>query len=183
MKKKRLQIGGEILRDGWEICGPRPGGQVQQIGELTDLSRFADESFSEILACQVVQRLDHRTELDAALREWSRVLEPGGRVCISVPDLDSLARLFLDRERLSAKDRFQVMRIMFGGHVQPRDWHRVGLNEEFLASYLIAAGYVNVRRVESFGPLAGDDLLVDTSALEFRGVPVGLNVIADKPAD
>lgn len=180
--KKKLQIGGDGRLDGWETYGPHPAKHFDHVGGLADLSRYPDAHFGEILALQVVQRLDHRGELDAALREWRRVLEPGGRISISVPDLDALAGLILARDRLSAKDRFEVMQMAFGGRGRHGECHRVGLNEEFLASFLIAAGFVNVRRVASLGPLAGGGILVDFSLLDFRGSPVGLNLVAHKPA-
>jgi hypothetical protein len=52
------------------------------------------------------------------------------------------------------------------------DYHKVGLNQDFLASFLAQAGYVDVCRVPSFG------LFNDTSEMKFRGVPIRLNIIA-----
>lgn len=180
--KRRLQIGGDSRPDGWETYGPCPGQHIDYVGELADLSQFHDATFSEILASHVVQHLSYKNDLDAALREWHRILRPGGRVSISTPDLDVLARLIATKDHLAPIDRFRAMQIMFGVTDHPWGFHRVGLNEEFLTSYLIAAGYVNVRRVESFGLLVEQDIVLDPPPLALRGVPVGLNVIAEKPA-
>ena len=94
---------------------------------------------------------------------------------ISVPDLDVLSRLFLGKDRLSFEERFFVMRMMFGGHLDKYDYHVVGLNEDFLTEFLKVAGFVNVRKVEEFG------LFTDTSTFTFVGVPISLNMIAEKP--
>lgn len=67
------------------------------------------------------------------------------------------------------------MRMIFGGHVDQYDYHVVGLNKDFLAKYLTASGYVNIKKVQGFG------LFNDTSAALFKGVPISLNMIAEKP--
>jgi predicted SAM-dependent methyltransferase len=68
------------------------------------------------------------------------------------------------------------MRMMFGGQSDDYDYHLAGLNEEFLTSYLTAAGFTGIRRVENFG------LFDDTSLLELKGTPISLNMIAVKAA-
>jgi predicted SAM-dependent methyltransferase len=101
-------------------------------------------------------------------------LQPGGRLYVSVPDMDILAALFLDKESHSVEEQFFVMRMIFGGHVDAYDHHKVGLNESFLASFLIHAGFKNICRVGSFG------LFDDSSEGQFKGTPISLNVIAEK---
>jgi predicted SAM-dependent methyltransferase len=103
------------------------------------------------------------------------VLAPGGVLRLSVPDLDVLAELFLQRHRFDANQRFHIMRMMFGGQVDAHDVHLVGLNADFLAGYLFAAGFDAVQRVTSHG------LFDDTSTLEWAGTPISLNVQAVKP--
>jgi len=172
---RRLHIGGVVRADGWEILNALDGAHVDHVGNANDLSRFSDGAFDEIYASHVVEHLDYMGELHATLVEWLRVLRPGGRARISVPDLDVLARLILAREHLTVNERFHVMRMLFGGHVDKFDYHQVGLNEDFLTDILGSAGFVNIRRVSEFG------LFQDTSTLRFKGVPISLNLIAERP--
>ena len=65
------------------------------------------------------------------------------------------------------------MRMIFGGHVDKYDYHVVGLNEEFLSSLLLSAGFTNLRRVSEFG------FFEDTSSMKFKGTFISLNVSAD----
>ena len=122
----------------------------------------------------MVEHLDYIGELPNTLKEWNRVLAPGGKVFISVPDLDVLAALILDKNKLSIDERFFVMRMIFGGHVDKYDYHVTGLNAEFLTEFLNAAGYINIRRVQEFG------LFNDTSSMVFKGTAISLNMIAEK---
>lgn len=153
-----------------------PAPYVDHVCNANDLSQFANETFGEIYASHVVEHLDYTGELVATLKEWHRVLTPGGRLYVSVPDLDTLAQLILAKDRLTVNERFFVMRMVFGGHIDRYDYHMVGLNEDFLTEFLTAAGFMNLRRVAEFG------LFTDTSSMRFKDVPISLNLIAEKPA-
>jgi len=173
---RKLNIGGTSPRDGWEILNAKPGEHVAHVCDAGDLSRFDDGTFDAIYASHVLEHFDYRNALGPALAEWHRVLAPGGTLYVSVPDLDVLAGLLLDRDRLSGNDRFIVMAMMFGEHVDQHDYHQAGLNREFLKSFLLNAGFVKIRRVTELG------LFDDTSTLVFKGVAISLNMIAEKPA-
>jgi len=172
---RRLHIGGLVKTSGWEVLNTNPAPCVDHVCNANDLSRFPDGTFTEIYASHVVEHLDYIVELTSTLKEWNRVLVPGGRVYISVPDLDVLSKLMLSKDELDFRERFYVMRMIFGAHKDKYDYHVVGLNEEFLSAFLMDAGYVNFRRVEEFG------LFVDASAMKFKDVAISLNIIAEKP--
>lgn len=172
---RKLHIGGKLRLDGWEVLNALPGDYVDHVGDARDLSRFADNTFEEIYASHIVEHFDYMGELENTLREWCRVLVPGGRVGISVPDLDVLARLFVQTEQMSFEDRFLVMRMMFGGHVNEYDHHKVGLGQDLLSGYLMLAGFTDIARVGAFG------ICDDSSNATFKGVPISLNVLAAKP--
>jgi len=173
--ERKLHIGGLIRSQGWEVLNTTPGDHVDHLGNANDLSRFPDNTFNSIYASHILEHFDYRDELDATLREWRRVLVAGGKLYISVPDMDILCGLFLDRQ-LDPLVRFRVMRMMFGGHLDEYDYHVVGLNQEFLDKYLLSNGFVNPQRVQDFG------LFEDASSIEIQDVPISLNVIAEKPA-
>jgi len=172
---RKLHIGGMQKVAGWEILDAIQRPEVDHFGNAADLSRFADETFDEIYASHVVEHFDYKDALPRVLAEWRRVMVPGGTLYVSVPDLDTLAELVLLRETLTIEDRWMVMRMMFGGHVDEYDYHYVGLNQEFLAYFLTRAGFVNIRRVDEFG------LFDDTSNMRFKGIPISCNLIATKP--
>jgi len=174
--KRKLHIGGQQKVEGWEILNANPGPFVDHICNANDVSRFADATFAEIYASHVVEHLDYKIELESTLKQWLRILEPGGKIYISVPDLDVLAGLILAKDQLTMEERFFVMRMIFGGHIDQYDYHVVGLNAEFLAAFLAQAGYQNIKIVPGFG------LFNDTSNMLFKGVAISLNVIAQKPS-
>jgi predicted SAM-dependent methyltransferase len=169
----RLHIGGAQKKRGWRILNAQPGPDVDYVGDCSDLSRFADESVEEIYASHVVEHLGYAEKLPAALAGFHRVLKKGGVARISVPDFEILCRLFLD-SRFTMEQRFHIMRMAFGGQLDPYDFHYVGLTYEFLSFYLRLAGFSRIERVSDFG------LFDDYSSLQFGESPISLNVVAYK---
>ena len=171
--QRRLHIGGQVRKPGWEVLNILPGDHVDHLGDARDLSRFADGTFTEIYASHVLEHFDFQGTVQAVLVEWHRILVPGGQLLISVPDLDILCSLFGEK-RLDVHDRFLVMNMIFGGHLDQYDYHLVGLADDILSGYLVNAGFVSRARVPSFG------LFDDMSNIHVHGIPISLNVIAYK---
>ncbi len=169
---RRLHIGGKVVHPDWEVLDALPGHHVNHVGNANDLSRFPNGTFAALYASHVAEHFGYQDDLHKALREWHRVLKPDGLLLVSVPDMDVLAELFLLRESLTTRDRFEVMRMMFGGQTDSHDFHYVGLNEEFLVHFLKSAGFTDVRRVDEFS------MFNDSSAFRFKGVPISLNLVA-----
>jgi predicted SAM-dependent methyltransferase len=169
----RLHVGGEVRKEGWVTFNVQPGPTVDIVGTCTRMPEIADASVAEIYASHVLEHLSYVDELHQALAEFHRVLVPGGRLMASVPDFALLCRLFL-ADGLTTQQRFEVMRMIFGGQMDPHDLHKVGLTYEFLGSYLRHAGFVSVERV------AGFDLFADSSQIRVGGHLISLNVVARK---
>ncbi|MFZ5908190.1 MAG: class I SAM-dependent methyltransferase [Nitrospirota bacterium] len=173
--QRKLLIGGTQKAPGWEVLNIIAGPNIDHVCDAHNLSQFPDNTFTALYASHVLEHFDYVKELAETLTEWKRILIPGGILYVSVPDMDILAQLFLRKDKLALDERFRVMRMMFGGHVDKYDYHVIGLNQEFLMAFLRETGFVNMRRVNSFG------LFHDTSIMLFKGVPISLNVIAEKP--
>ncbi len=169
----RLHIGGQTPHSDWKILDVRPGPHVDFVGHCANLSGFKDASVSEIYASHVIEHLGFKRELPAALGEFNRILIPGGMLRVGVPDLAVLCALYLE-PAFDAEDRYQVMRMIFGGQLNVADFHYAGFDEESLTARLHKAGFVDVARVPAFG------LFDDSSNYCFKGRPVSLNMSARK---
>ena len=174
--ERRLHIGGQVRKEGWEVLDAIAGQAVDHLGHAQDLGRFADQSFVAVYSSHCLEHLDFIDEVGAALGEWYRVLAPGGRLYVSVPDLAALARLIL-LPGLTLEGRLSVMKMQFGAHRDDYDYHKTGFDYEILRHFLQTAGFAQIERVDAFG------LFEDYSTLVSAGIPVSVNVTAVRPDD
>ena len=172
---RRLHIGAKEKKIGWEVFNIVPSEIVDHIGDAKDLSRFPNATFVELYASHVLEHFDYRGEVDAVLLEWKRVLTPGGKINISVPNLDVLCYLFSHEAVTSFEDKFKLMRVIFGGHLDSYDHHKAGFFPEFLFRCLDTAGFEGIATVDTL------DTFVDGSTMKCAGMNVSLNMTAYKP--
>ena len=171
MSELLLHIGGKEPKEGWTILNAQPGEHVDIVGTCQDMSRFEDASVDAIYMSHTLEHLDYAHELIPALKGFFRVLKPGAKLMISVPNMDVLCRLII-HEQTDTQLRYQLMRMLFGGQVDEWDYHKTGFTPDLLAAFLGQAGFEDVEQVASFG------LFQDASELQVGGVPISLNVVA-----
>jgi len=169
----QLHIGGKEVKEGWKILNALPAEGVDFVGDVRDLSRFADGCCSKVYASHVMEHVGQK-DFDAVMKEIHRILCKSGELYFSSPDLEVLCKLFL-RPEFNMAQRFHIMRMMFGGQLDEYDFHYIGLTHEFMIDYLRRAGFSRVQRVKSFG------LFNDTSEYVPYGIThMSLNLIAYK---
>lgn len=169
----RLHIGGTNRREGWKILNILPGPEVDFVADCTNLEGFADATVDEVYASHVLEHIGYNQELPKALTHIHRILKPGARLRISVPDLDILFRLYLNPEH-DRNTRWEIMRIVYGGQTDQYDYHKLGFSWDSLSWYLRRIGFKDIQRVQEFG------LFDDTSSLRIDDQLISLNVEAYK---
>jgi predicted SAM-dependent methyltransferase len=169
----RLHIGGLVRKAGWQVFNVKPGEHTDHVGDLRDLSRFGDASFDMVYASHVFEHLGHRRDLPRALREVARILRPGGRFFVSVPNLKTLCTLFAHPE-VTDQQRQTLMLMMYGAQDDEHDFHYVGLWDGYLAGHLATVGFADIYWVQTFG------LFDDTSNWCLGETLISLNLIAVK---
>ncbi|NJK59264.1 MAG: methyltransferase domain-containing protein [Oscillatoriales cyanobacterium SM2_1_8] len=171
----KLHIGGTERQEGWLILDIDPRPEVDIVGDARSLAQFGDSSIETLYASHVLEHFHHRWqgEVLAVLREWYRVLQPGGELWLSVPNLAVLAWLLLHPD-LPPDGHWVILSMIYGGQDNAYDIHRVGFTQHILSCYLADAGFAELRRQETFG------LFADTSSLKILNQYISLNVIASK---
>lgn len=153
-KPVRLNLGcGDKVLEGYvnvDVAPSRRGLRPDVLCDLHDLSVFAGDSADEILAVHVVEHF-WRWEVLDILKEWVRVLKPGGKMILECPNLISACQTLLsDPENASAGDaRGQRSMWVFYGDPSWQDplmTHRWAYTPNSLASLMREAGLVEVRQ-------------------------------------
>jgi predicted SAM-dependent methyltransferase len=175
MSNIKLHIGGQEPHQDWKIVDIEKRPEVDIVSDASCLDTIADESVSVIYASHVVEHFHYGLEnkLIKTLSEWCRVLQPRGKLLISVPDLKTLCWLFLN-PNFTLHERHHIMRIIFGGQTNQYDVHYTGFDHEILVSYLLEAGFSEVEQVSEF------NLFDDCSSLRILDTLISLNVVATK---
>ena len=168
----KLHIGGKQEKEGWSILNIQKKDGVDFLGDISDLSQFQENSIQEIYASHVVEHIDQK-DIKKTLKGIYRILKNDGKFYVSVPDLDILCRIFIEKDA-PIKVKYHVMRMMFGGQTDKFDYHYFGWNFEFMNNYLLEAGFERIERVKTF------DIFDDTSSFAPYGPLISLNMIAYK---
>jgi predicted SAM-dependent methyltransferase len=156
-------------KTGWVNfdCDPHPG--VDVVGDIRNLSMYADGSVSEIYASHVAEHVPHPETL-AMLKEWARVLEPGGKLYVAVPDFARCVELYM---QLGLND--WINRFLCGDQEYRTAYHYSLFDEGKLSKLLAEAGFADSFRVEQFPD--SEDAECSNLVSTHDGERVSLNMI------
>jgi predicted SAM-dependent methyltransferase len=168
----RLHIGGEETKEGWKILNIQKKPGVDFIGDITDLSQFDDQSVEEVYASHILEHV-RIAQINQTFKGIYRILKKSGKFYISVPNLESIAEVFLQLPE--GLDKYNLSRLIYGGQIDNYDFHYTGFWPAILFSYLSNSGFKRYKREKFF------NIFEDTSKNTFDGkIPISLNVIAFK---
>jgi GT2 family glycosyltransferase len=117
---------------------------------LMDITKldFEDNSVTEILASHVFEHLNPYHSLDI-LRDWHRVLKPGGRLIMEMPDIEQLCKRFVTA---STGERYGILNAIYGSVNTTNEGtpdqitspHLFGWWPQSLWDHLTNAGFKNI---------------------------------------
>ncbi|WP_265943735.1 class I SAM-dependent methyltransferase [Dechloromonas sp. A34] len=115
---------------------------VDHVATIDNLSFIGDSSVDVIYNCHVLEHFKRR-DVGRVLKEWYRVLKPGGTLRISVPDFAQLCEVYQKFGRLDL-----VIGPLFGRQDYLYNIHYNAFDQAALTQQLEDAGFVNVRRYD-----------------------------------
>ncbi|MBF0142034.1 MAG: methyltransferase domain-containing protein [Magnetococcales bacterium] len=119
-----------------------PAPHLQRTARVERLDFIDSRSVELIYASHVLEHFG-RFEYLEVLREWYRVLKPGGILRLSVPDFAACATLYYEqglRDGLSG-----LVGLISGGQRSAHDFHRMIFDRPLLTWALAEVGFAEIR--------------------------------------
>jgi predicted SAM-dependent methyltransferase len=132
-ERMKIDIGaGETLEDGWISW------DIKQGNDCRVLNGIADSSVDEIRASHVLEHIpkDHTV---GTLREWRRVLKPGGRLFVAVPDFAKIVCCMI-----AGSTDPHIEGYLMGGQTDEHDFHHAIFTASKLNDQLEDAGFSRI---------------------------------------
>lgn len=115
---------------------------VDIVASVDKLDMFEDNSVDLIYACCLLEHFK-RYETERVLREWYRVLKPGGILRVSVPDFEKLIEVY---------QKYKDIKLVLGGLVSRQDYpdntHYMVFDFKILTEFLKKVGFKKVYKYD-----------------------------------
>lgn len=115
---------------------------VDVVADARDLAFLPDNTLDLLYACHLLEHFD-RHEYRGVLREWHRVMKPGGVLRLSVPDFAACAALYYEQGLVDGLTG--LIGLVSGGQRDAFDYHKMVYDETLLTTELRGAGFSGVR--------------------------------------
>ncbi|WP_199177560.1 methyltransferase domain-containing protein [Halobacteriovorax sp. DA5] len=151
---------------------------VDEIHNITDLSKFENNSIDEIYASHVLEHFS-RNEVKNVLQEWTRVLKKGGIIRLAVPNFEAIVKVYLENKNLK-----ELMGLLYGGQDNKYNFHYVTFDFISIKEILTELQFKNINQYnwKDFLPNDFDDFSrAYLPHMDFdNGQLMSLNIIAEK---
>lgn len=144
-----------------------PGVDIK--ADIGSLSGIKDGEVEELYASHCLEHFSHTKTLEV-LKSWRRVLKPGAKAHIAVPDFDVMIRLYKKYGLTSF-----IRNMLYGDQGYDLAYHYTGFTFATLADLIIQAGFQDVKRIKDM-PYDLKDCSSNVDNYEF--LPLSLNVKA-----
>lgn len=151
MEAMKLHLGcGKVYIPGFIHIDLADYPHVDYKNDISCLPMFANNSVDLIYCCHALEYYD-RQEAQEVLKEWHRVLKPGGILRLAVPDFEAIVKVYLKYKDLAHQG---ILGPLYGRmEIKTADgekviYHKTTYDFASLKTALGAAGFKNIHRYD-----------------------------------
>ena len=146
---KRLDIGAgtnpyKTDDPEWFHLDARQLPHIEYVANIRDPLPFRDNYWDELRAYSILEHVEYR-RVPGVLKEWYRVLKPGGKITIVVPYIDGILR----GRAAKATSEKDFMGYLGGEQDYAENYHIAHFDRELLAARLINAGFKDLQFIHA----------------------------------
>lgn len=173
----RLNLGGagegflDSHIDGFLTCDLRDTPGTDVVCDCSSLQGFTDGSVETVYASNILEHFPLARTVQV-LKEWNRVLKPGGWLYVSVPDFHRAVEIY-QKNGLTEWLRFHL----WGDQKHDLNYHYTCFTQATLSKDLIDAGFRDVKRMKEW-PFKVKDGSMNLDSVDLK--PISLNMGAMK---
>lgn len=140
-----LGAGEKIMANATNVdARPLPG--IDLVADVSKLP-LPDNHADKIIASDIVEHFQRSRTVDV-LKEWHRVLKPGGTCIVKTPNLRTICERYIAGE-IPAEE---ASRLLYGGQEYPGNFHHAGFDVGLFSALATQAGFAVLRIVEHPDP-------------------------------
>ena len=121
--------------DEWTHLDCDEGPHIEYVCDFGDIP-LEDESVSEIWIGDVVEHIPVWRQ-DEVMKEWYRILEPGGIIAGNTPNLEYTIRQYLNKEI----EVDWLLQVFYGDRAGPPHQHYILFNKDLLDAFFRKYGF------------------------------------------
>jgi len=139
----KLHLGcGDKHIPGFVHIDVQPFPQVDHVAPVEKLPLIEDDSVELIYACHILEHFGRHNVLNV-LKEWYRILKPGGILRLAVPDFAAIVEVYNNEKFLDGYSG--LIGLLCGGQRHSFDYHNMMFDKNLLTSFLHQANFTTVR--------------------------------------
>ena len=139
----KLHLGcGDKFIPGFKHIDLREAPHIDHVCSIDHLPMIEDNSVELIYACHVLEHFP-RDKTAVVLKEWFRVLAPGGILRLAVPDFEAIVKIYQQGTNLES-----LMGLLFGGQDYQYNFHFRTFDFKSIEDLLLSLGFKKVYRYD-----------------------------------
>lgn len=140
----KIHLGcGKRYLPGYVHIDAVPFEHVQHVSSIDSLPFLTDGIAEVIYNCHVLEHFQVK-KIPLVLREWYRVLKPGGVLRTAVPDFSALCKLYTKTGKLTPN----ILGGLYGRQDYLYNFHYTVFDFDTLCKAMESAGFSNIRRYD-----------------------------------
>lgn len=128
----------------WEHLDARRMPHIEHIADIKAGMPFESNEWDELRAYSILEHVEFRL-VPNVLKEWYRVLKPGGKITIVVPYIDGILR----GRGVKGTSDHDFMGYLGGDQDYPQNYHLSHFDRELLDKRLTEAGFVDLEFIHA----------------------------------